>query len=149
MRRVKMWLMIAAMLASAATAALAQGPPPGPPPLDRIAAALGLNDQQKAAWETARQTFWTTTKPLHEQARALHAEIEGLLSQGSPDPTVIGQKTIALHGLRQQIRAAHDAMDSTIASMLTDEQKVKLDAIKAARPGQRGHFPGGPPPPKS
>jgi hypothetical protein len=36
-------------------------------------------------------------------------------------------------------------MESTTTSVLTDEQKLKLDALKAARP-QHGPW-GGPPPP--
>ncbi len=146
MRWLWMCLMIIAVLHSAGTSALAQGPPPGPPPHDRIAAALGLNDEQKAAWAAARHTFWTTTQPLREQARSLRGEIDALVAQGSPDPAVVGQKTIALYGVRQQIQAAHTAMDSAIASMLSPEQKLKLEALKAARP--MGH-PRGFPSPKS
>jgi len=141
MRWLWIWLMIIAVMQAAGTPALAQGPPPGRPPHDRMATALGLNDEQKAAWDAARRSFWTTTKPLHEQARALQGEIDALVAQGSPDPVVVGQKTIALYGLRQQIHAAHAAMDSAIASMLTPEQNLKMEALKAARPGPPRGFP--------
>ncbi len=144
MKRLVMGLMITAAAAGAAGPALAQGSPPGPPPIERIAAALGLSDEQKATWEAAGQTFRTTTAPLWEQSRALHTEIEGLLSQGNPDPAAVGQKMIALHALREQIRAARETMDSTVASVLTADQKSKFEALRAARP--HGHFKGGPPP---
>lgn len=144
MKRLVMGLMMTAAAAGAAAPTLAQGPPPGPPPIDRIAAALGLSDAQKATWDDAAQTFRTTTAPLHDQTRALHDEMEALLSQANPDPVAVGQKMIAMHALRAQMDAARQTMDSTVASVLTPEQKSKLEALRAARP--HGPFPGGPPP---
>ena len=144
MKRLVMGLMMAAATACAAAPSLAQGPPPGPPPIDRIATVLGLSDEQKATWEAAAQTFRTTTAPLHDQARALHGEMEGLLSQANPDPAADGQKMIAMHALREQMKAARETMDNTVASVLTPEQKSKFEALRAARP--HGPFPGGPPP---
>jgi Spy/CpxP family protein refolding chaperone len=143
MKSLLKWLMVLAVTVGTGTSALAQGPPPGPPPHhDRIANALGLSAEQQAAWEAAHKSFWTTTRPMREQARELRKEIDALIAQGNPDPAVVGQKTIALHGIHQQIKAAHDAMDSAIASMLTPEQKLKLDALKAAHPmGHRGFAP--------
>src|SRR6266511_3819563 len=52
MRRFWITMMTAAVVATAAGAAVAQGPPPAGPP-ERIAAALGLTDQQKAVWASA------------------------------------------------------------------------------------------------
>ena len=144
MKRLVMGLLMATAAAGAAAPALAQGPPPGPPPIERIVAVLGLSDEQKATWEAAAQTLRATTAPLHQQARALHEEIEGLLNQGNPDPTAVGQKMIEMHALRQQMKAARETMDSTVASVLTPDQKSKLEALRATRP--HGPFPGGPRP---
>jgi len=135
MKRLAMCAMTLMLVAGAASPSLAQGPPPGPPPLDRIAAALQLTDEQKAAWTAAHQNFRATAEPLFAQARALHDEIESLIDQGNPDPAVVGQKTIALHAVHQQIKSAHDALDAAVNAMLTPEQKTKLEALKAMRPG--------------
>ena len=137
------WLTVLALTVGTGSAALAQAPPPGPPPRhDRITNALGLSDEQKAAWDAAHKSFWTTTQPLREQAKQLRTEIETMMAQGNPDPTAVGQKAIQLHGIHQQIKAAHDAMDAQVASVLTPDQKTKLDAIKAAHPmGHRGFRP--------
>jgi Spy/CpxP family protein refolding chaperone len=146
MRRLWITLMTAAVVATAGGTAIAQGPPPGGSPPQRIAAALGLTDQQKAVWASAFSTMRATAQPLHAQAKAIRVEIDALFAQGNPDPALLGQKMIAMHAVREQLHQARAAMQSTTAAVLTDEQKLKLDAIKAARPPHRRPW-GGPPPP--
>jgi hypothetical protein len=73
------------------------------------------------------------------------AAIDALFAQGNPDPALLGQKMIAMHAVRDQLQQARAALESTTTSVLTDEQKLKLDALNAARPP---HGPwGGPPHP--
>jgi Spy/CpxP family protein refolding chaperone len=145
MRRLWITMMTAAVVATAGAAAVAQGPPPGGPP-QRIATALGLTDQQKAVWASAFSTMRATAQPLHAQSKAIRAEIDALFAQGNPDPALLGQKMIAMHAVREQLHQARAAMESATTSVLTDEQKLKLDALKAARP-PHGRRWGGPPPP--
>lgn len=149
MKRLWITLMTAAVVATAGGKAIAQGPPPGGPPPHRMAAALGLTDQQKAVWEAAFSTMRATAEPLHAQAAAIRGEIDALFTQGNPDPALLGQKMIALHAVQEQLHQARAAMESATTSVLTDEQKLKLDALKAARPphGRPWGGPGGPPPP--
>jgi Spy/CpxP family protein refolding chaperone len=145
MRRFWITMMTAAVVATAGSAAIAQGPPSGGPP-PRMAAALDLTDQQKAVWASAFSTMRATAQPLHAQAKAIRTEIDALFAQGNPDPALLGQKMIAMHAVREQLHQARAAMESTTTSVLTDEQKLKLDALKAARP-HHGRPWGGPPPP--
>jgi Spy/CpxP family protein refolding chaperone len=149
MRQFWITLMAAAVVATAGGEAIAQGPPPGEPP-HRIGAALGLTDEQKAVWAGAFSTMKATAQPLHAQAKAIRVEIDALFAQGNPDPALLGQKMIALHAVREQLRQARVAMETTTTAVLTPEQKLKLDALKAAHPhrGRRwGGGPGSPPPP--
>ena len=146
MRRLWITMMTAAVVATAGGQAMAQGSPHGGPPPQRMAAALGLTDQQKAVWDAAFSTMRATAEPLHAQAKAIRTEIDALFAQGNPDPALLGQKMIAMHAVREQLRQARATMQSTTASVLTDEQKVKLEAIKALRP-PHGRRWGGPPPP--
>jgi Spy/CpxP family protein refolding chaperone len=134
MRRLWITLMTAAVVATAGGEAIAQGRPAGGPPPQRIAAALGLTDQQKAVWDAAFSTMRATADPLHAQAQAIKGEIDALFTQGSPDPALLGQKMISLRAVQEQLHQARAAMESTTTSVLTDEQKLKLDALKAARP---------------
>lgn len=145
MRRFWITMMTAAVVATAGSAAIAQGPPSGGPP-PRMAAALGLTDQQKAVWASAFSTMSATAQPLHAQAKAIRTEIDALFAQGNPDPALLGQKMIAMHAVREQLHQARATMQSTTTAVLTDEQKLKLDALKAARP-HHGRPWGGPPPP--
>jgi Spy/CpxP family protein refolding chaperone len=146
MRRLWITMMTAAVVATAGGAALAQGHPPGGPPPQRIAAALGLTDQQKAVWDGAFSTMRATAQPLHAQGKAIRAEIDALFAQGSPDPALLGQKMIAMHAVREQLHQARVTMESTTTAVLTDEQKLKLDALKAARPPHGLRWGGSPPP---
>ena len=81
----------------------------------------------------------------HSQAKVIRAEIDALFAHGNPDPALLGQKMIAMHAVREQLQQARAAMESTTTSVLTDEQKLKLEALKAARP-PHGRPWGGPPP---
>ena len=139
MNQFSTWLMTAVFVASAGGWAMAQQTSPmflgrPLPPPERLAAVLGLTDEPKAAWATAREALQTTARPLLKQVWALHREIEGLLSHGSPDPSVVGQKVIALHELRTQLRDARETADNEFATLLTPEQRVKFEAFKAALP---------------
>src|SRR5262245_17572974 len=87
MRQMVIAVMTAAMVAAAGGKALAQAPPAGGPP-SRMAAALGLTDEQKAVWQQAFATMRATTAPLHAQARAIRGEIEALFAAGNPDPAL-------------------------------------------------------------
>ena len=146
MKRLWITMMTAAVVATAGGGAMAQGPPPGGPP-QRIAAALELTDQQKAVWASAFSTMRTTAQPLRAQAKTIKVEIDALFAQGNPDPALLGQKMIAMHAVREQLHQARAAMETTTTSVLTDVQKLKLDAIEAARPRHHGRPWGGPPPP--
>ena len=146
MKRLWITMVTAAVVATAGGQAMAQGPHPGGPPPQRIAAALELTDQQKAGWASAFSTMRATAQPLHAQAKAIKVEIDALFAQGNPDPALLGQKMIAMHAVREQLHQARAAMETTTTSVLTDVQKLKLDALKAARP-PHGRRWGGPPPP--
>ena len=135
-------ILITLIAAIAATATAQPGPPP-PPRGDALANYLQLTDAQKSTWQTARTNFEAAVKPLHDQQRAAHEQIEQALSSASPDPTAIGKLMISERHLGDQIKAAHDALDATLAATLTAEQKTKFEAFKAARPPRRE----GPPPP--
>jgi len=128
MNQFSTWLMTAVFVASAGGWAMAQQTSPmflgrPLPPPDRLAAVLGLTDEQKAAWATSREDLQTTARPLLKQVWALR-----------PDPSVVGQKVIALHELRTQLRDARETADNEFATLLTPEQRVKFEAFKAALP---------------
>jgi Spy/CpxP family protein refolding chaperone len=139
-------------LAIAGAAFAQQGPPPagGPPPPrqggDQLAAYLNLTTEQKAAWEAARKEFETTAQPLFEKEREAHEALDAMLESKSTDACGIGTRMLAIRTIGDQIRAAHDAFNAKRQSVLTAEQKLKLEAFEAAAQMFRGRE-GAPPPP--
>lgn len=133
------------------TSAFAQPRPPmGPPPNGggpTGPAALGqylqLTADQKAAWDAARQDFETATQSLRQQAQAAHQKVHDLVTASSPDPTAIGNAILAAKAIDDQIKAAHDAMETKQESVLTPDQQTKYAAFEAAVAFLQGqHGPG-------
>jgi Spy/CpxP family protein refolding chaperone len=141
--------LITLTLIAIATMALAQqprrmGPHGGPPPNDRaIAQFLGLTSDQQTQIDALHQSLRTTIDPLFEQKRAEDEKLHSMIESTTPDATAIGKQVLAVHAIDEQIKAAHDAMDQKIESLLNADQKLKFEAFLAAR-----HAAGPPPPPR-
>jgi len=129
----------------AAFGALAQQGPPRPPMGDPLADYLQLTADQRTAWQTAHQNFNTATQSLREQERSLHEQLDTAL-QGT-DACAIGSLMLQIRAIGDQMKAAHDALDQQLLSVLTAEQRVKFDAFKAAVAFLNRQGPAGPPPP--
>ena len=91
---------------------------------------LNLTEQQVADLQAARRVFREETRPLmeelHETGRALREEM-GLVS---PNPAVIGDLTVQLKGLRDQIKAAKTAQREQILGLLTEEQRGQVEELE-------------------
>ena len=124
--------------------ALAQQPPL-PPMGDPLADYLQLTAEQRTAWQTAHQDFDTATQALRDQEKALHDQLDTAL-QGT-DPCAIGKLILQIRSTDDQMKAAHDALEQKLVSVLTPEQKVKFDAFKFAVAFLSHQGPPGPPPP--
>lgn len=143
-------LTILSLVTAMAASAVAQPapPPPGGPRHDVLAEYLQLTADQKTAWANARKDFETAVQPLHDKEKATHEQIDAALAAATPDPTAIGNLMLSMRAIHEQIKAAHDALEQKLASVLTPEQKAKFDAFNAARKaaGPHGPRPGSPGP---
>jgi len=111
--------------------------PPGPPPQrDERAVAdfLQLTEAQTIAWESARDEFESATKATRDAGHAKQEELDALMESKSNDATRIGTLMIALRDTHDAMKAAHQALDTKLESVLTAEQKVKFEAMRAMRP---------------
>ena len=147
-RKLNTAILSAVLLWAIGSLAVAQpGPmPPQHPPRggeDRLATYLALTAEQKSQWDAARKTFEDGIEPLREHIEATHEQIEKLMDAKSTDAAAIGNLMIDIRNTRDQIKTKHDALDATLESFLTAEQKTKFEAFLAARPPQ----PPPPPPP--
>src|SRR5262249_30081595 len=96
---------------------------------EEIIEALQLTPAQASVFQSAHDEFRATTAPLREKQRSIGRQIESQLKANSGDACTLGNELIAQQAVNTQIKAAHDALKSKIAAVLTPEQKSKFDAI--------------------
>jgi Spy/CpxP family protein refolding chaperone len=120
------------------------GPAGGPPPDGALVQFLALSEAQLASWKTFHEELKAAIDPLIEQQRAAQQQLQAALDATTPDPAAIGNAMLAIRAIGNQIRAAHDALDAKLKSVLSPEQVLKFDAFRAAQQAMQGPRPGGP-----
>ena len=139
MRKTILAALAAGPLALALTpAADAQAPPPGERGPwggrgEHVARVLGLTEQQQDAVRKLTEERRAEHQALREKLEANREAMGQALDAAIPDPAAVGELAIEAHRLRQQQRALREAEDDAIRELLTPEQKVKFDAMKALR----------------
>ena len=116
---------------------------PGGPGLGRLAEELGLSDEQKTQIEALRAKERESSRPLMEAARQAHEAFRAALEAEGADAATVGQAALAMNAAEKKVRAAHEAAFEEMKSLLTPEQRQKLE--EAHRNGPR-RGPGGPRP---
>jgi Spy/CpxP family protein refolding chaperone len=111
--------------------------------LARLATALGLSDQQKAAARKLHEQTAARAAPLREQARLQHDEIEAMLESGSADPAELGQRLIEMHATHKKVEALHAQTFASFRAQLGAEQRGKLDELHKSHGRPAGHGTGG------
>ena len=129
-------IVIAALvLVSAATVAFSEGG-------DRRGARelgqfLKLTAGQQAAWDAAHNAYTNATSALIEKRAALGRQGEAQLKERSPDACAIGRVMITMQGIGDQLRTEDNTLQQKITSMLTADQKLKLEAFRAGQQAER------------
>lgn len=138
------WLAAGALVALPAFAGRPGGPPPGGPPeglferrAERLADALELTADQRAAFEKLRDESLAAAEPARERMRAAHDEMRALLDAENPVAAEVGAKMIEIHRLQGELRAAREKFESDLGAILTDSQKLAWRAVRDTRPGER------------
>ena len=99
---------------------------------------LELTTEQQDQWRTLHAEHREAMKPFHEEGRALRQRVQESLEADEPE-VVVGEAVKALHAHREAAKQAREAFEGQLTSILTEEQKVKFDAFKAARgAGRKG-----------
>jgi len=107
---------------------------------EALAQYLGLSEEQQASWRTLREQHRREMQPLMEEGRELRRRLRETLDSGQADPAAVGAATLAVEAHRKKVRTAREALDQRLQSLLSAEQKEKLEAFKAARKvGRGGH----------
>jgi len=124
-------------------AAIAQPPPPGEHGpwmgrADRMARFLGLTQQQQDQIRKLMEDRRGDCQALWEKLKTNREATQQALDNANPDPAAVGELAIEAHRLHQQMQALRDAQDKAIRDLLTPDQRVKFDAMKALRPESMG-----------
>jgi Spy/CpxP family protein refolding chaperone len=121
--------------------------------LDGPAQYLGLTDQQKEAFRQIHDQQRPQMEALHQQMRDNNERFRKALESSNPDAVTVGELAIEGQKLREKGQALRDEADKQIRALLTPDQQVKFDAMKALRKGggpmgggPMGWHPMGPPP---
>ena len=114
----------------------------------RMADSLNLTADQQTAAKKLREDMRAKAEPLMDQVRQQMDELETLLDTAHPDATEVGNKVLAAHATREQLRALHDSFETKFGALLNADQLAKFQQLQSQRKewGGRHGFGFGPPP---
>jgi Spy/CpxP family protein refolding chaperone len=103
--------------------------------LDKMAAKLGLNAQEKAAVQSTFEKYRSQMKPVFEDLKTTRQSLKTELS-GSKDATRLTQLTQQLSSDRQKLASLQQAKQTELQGELTPQQFAQL---VVSRHGRGGH----------
>ena len=101
---------------------------------------LNLTDDQKAKIKQFRDSFDERNKPLREQLHAKRQELRQATEGGTFDEALVTQNLTDMAGLQAKLMSEEFKLHQEMQSVLTADQKAKLEQAKAqfkAREGER------------
>ena len=101
--------------------------------VEGLARVLGLSDQQKEQVQKLMDERRGDHQALWQKVEKNRQQLQEALASANPEPTAVGELAIEGHRLREQGRALRDAEDNAVRGLLTPDQQVKFDAMKALR----------------
>ena len=137
-----MILMTAALMA--ATTLVAQRGPRGEgmraPNFDALVSALELTDAQLTGLKENAQAGREAIRALFEQIRPLHEQLKTELDVDSPNPSVVGELTVQIDAVRDQIGEAKEKTHADALAILTPSQQEALTALVESDEKSREKF---------
>ena len=106
--------------------------------IERLMGYLELSDAQQVQIEELTASHREDSRAGAEATRAIHKTLQEMLESEQPEPAAVGEKMIALHNRRRQLKADQQAHMEALRGLLTPEQVEKFDALVAARQFDRG-----------
>lgn len=94
-----------------------------------------LSEEQKEQMKGLREEHMKASTPLHNQLKELRARQNSLMSVESPDRGEINEVLDEINELQGQLQKLSVDQRLNFRELLTEEQRVKVDAMKARRPG--------------
>ena len=114
-------------------------------PATALKNALNLTEAQVVSIQALMKTRQERSQPLMEDIRAKQEALDALMKAASPDPTAIGNATLALQNAQKKLEGEREWFIAELKKLLTIDQQDTLDkliAVGTPIPGLGG--PGGP-----
>ena len=103
----------------------------------RVMQELGLTDAQRAQAKEIFQASRKEAQPIRQQLREARQRLAADLKAGAAEG-VISQDANAIGNLTAQLTLIHAKSRQQFQSILTAEQKAKIDEMRQNRRGMRG-----------
>jgi Spy/CpxP family protein refolding chaperone len=97
----------------------------------------GFTEEQKTAIKQIRLDHMEATTPLRNELNELRASQKSLMSKESPDQGQINAVIDRITQVNGQLLRANAEQQLKVRALLTDEQRIKMDAMRA-NAGERG-----------
>jgi len=105
---------------------------PCPPPPAVVASFLGLTPGQVEQMGALLSQVLPVLQTLGQQSAEVQHQLDLLLSQANLDPAQIGRLVVQLHVLQQQAAQVIENFHNIFASLLSQDQKQKLEGVTLA-----------------
>lgn len=125
-------------VALAATGLAQAGPGPGGPRGPAVRAlrgalsAVDLTQDQKDKVRQIIQEQKPALQAFRAQAKANREALNAAVTAPNPDPAAVGAAFLKVHADREAMKAKRKALTDSISSVLTPDQKAKLDGYFTA-----------------
>lgn len=107
----------------------------------RLGRHLDLTEEQRTQARAIHEAARDQVRPIMEESRTLRGELRELLDQPSPDAAAVGEKTIAIHANRSEVRAVFEDAQAQFEAILTPAQLEKLRDLETRREDRRDERP--------
>jgi Spy/CpxP family protein refolding chaperone len=94
--------------------------------------ALNLTDAQVQQIKDLTRQQMEGVKPIADQMREKGAALREEMKKDTPDQMKVGQLTVDLKNLREQLKSRRTARGDSISALLTPEQREKLKTLEEA-----------------
>lgn len=97
----------------------------------------GLSEEQRGAMKEIRLKHMEATTPLRNELNELRASKKSLMASKGPDKGKINSVIDRITQINGQLLKERTAQQLEVRGLLTDEQRIRMDAIQA-NAGERG-----------
>jgi hypothetical protein len=97
-----------------------------------VVSFLNFTPAQAAQFQELLSEFLPTVQGLQQQITVLQNQLNILLNQPNPNPVAVGNVTLQIHVLEQQVAQAIQDYQNLFVGLLSDAQKEKVQAVTQA-----------------